>query len=97
MKTQRQGMDMTKMHAMSDQDRQAFMSQMRDRYDKAFTSVKAAAETLLPALDDAQKTKAKEILPGLAEHGPGMMWHAAGDGAAMHGGHMPHQTEPSTK
>jgi hypothetical protein len=97
MKAQRQGMDMTKMHAMSDQDRQAFMSQMRERHDKAFAPVKAAAETLLAALDDAQKTKAKEILPGLAAHGPGMMRHAAGGGPGTHGHHMPHGTAPDTK
>jgi hypothetical protein len=56
---------------MSDQDREAFMTQMRDRHAK----VAEAAGTLLTSLDDTQKTKAKEILPGLVSHGPGMMRH----------------------
>jgi hypothetical protein len=34
--------------------------------------VKTAAETLLGTLDDAQKAKAGEILPGVAGPGPGM-------------------------
>lgn len=82
MKAQRQGMDMTAMHSMSDQDRQAFMTQMRDQHEKAFEPVKAVAENLLTALDDTQKTKAKEILPGLVSHGPGMMRHAGMDSSA---------------
>lgn len=80
MQTQRQGMG--PMHGMSDQDRQTGMPQMRDQHDRAFQAVKAAAEKLLPALDDAQKTKAKDVLPGLATHGPGMLRHA---GMGMHG------------
>jgi hypothetical protein len=87
-KAQHQGMDMAAIHNMSDQDRQAFMTQMREQHTKAFTPVKAAAEKLLTALDDTQKTKAKEILPGLAEHGPGMMRHVgmSGHGPMQHGG-----------
>jgi hypothetical protein len=67
---------------MSDQDRQTFMTQMREQHTQAFEPVKAAAEKLLTALDDTQKTKAREILPGLAEHGPGMSGH----GPMQHGG-----------
>ncbi len=76
MKASHDGMDMTKMHSMSDQDRQAFMTQMQARHETAFQSAKVAADQLLPALTDAQQAKAKEILPGLAAHGPGMMHHA---------------------
>ncbi len=47
-----------------------------EQHETAFLPVKAAAERLLTALDDTQKTKANEILPGLAAHGPGMMHHA---------------------
>lgn len=88
MKAQHQGMDMTAIHDMSDQDRQAFMAQMREQHEEAFEPIKAAAEKLLTALDETQKTKAKEILPGLAEHGPGMMRHAGmgGHGPMQHGG-----------
>lgn len=84
--TQRQGVDRTAVHAMSDQDRQAFITQKRDQHDKAFQSVKAAAEKLLTALNDTQKTKAQEILPGLAAHGPGMMRHAGMGPGTPHGG-----------
>lgn len=84
MQARRQGMDMTAMHSMSDQDRQAFMTRMREQHEQAFQRVKAAAETLLTTLDNTQKTKAKEILPGLAAHGPGMMHHAGMGPGGMH-------------
>lgn len=88
MKAQRQSMDMTTIYNMTDQDRHAFMTQMREQHEKVFEPVKAAAEKLLTGLDDAQKSKAKEILPGLGEHGPGMMRHHAmsGHGVVQHGG-----------
>jgi hypothetical protein len=38
--------------------------------------VKAAAEALLPSLDETQKAKAQTELPGLAARGPGAMRHA---------------------
>lgn len=82
MKAQRQGVDMTAVHNMSDPDRQAFMTQMRDQQDKAFQSLKAADGEFLAVLDDTQKAKAREVLPGLAAHGPGMMQHA---GMGWHG------------
>ena len=87
-KAQHEGMDMAAVHSMSDQDREAFTAQMRDQHRKAFEPVKAAAEKLLSALDDAQKAKAKEILPGFAQHGPGMMHHAgmSGHGMMLHDG-----------
>lgn len=76
MQAQHQSIDMTAVHDMSWQDRQAFMAQMRDQHLEAFHSVNTAAQQLLTALNDTQKTKAKEILPGLAAHGFGMMQHA---------------------
>lgn len=87
MMSQHAGVDMSAMHSMSHQDRQTRMTQMRDQHAAAFPAIKAAAETLLAALDDAQKAKAKDILPGVAEHGPGMMRHA---GMGVHG--MTHGT-----
>jgi periplasmic protein CpxP/Spy len=86
MKAQRQGVK--SMHDLSDQDRQAFMARIREQHETAFAGVKAAAEKLLIALDDTQKTKAQEILPGLAAHGPGMMQHTGmgGHGMMGHGG-----------
>jgi hypothetical protein len=85
MRVQRQGVDMKAMHDLSDKDRQAFMAGMREQHDKAFAGIKAAAEKLQIALDDTQKVKAKEILPGLAAHGPGMMQHAGMGGHGMMG------------
>jgi hypothetical protein len=77
MKAARQAFAGKSPHDFSDADRQAFITRMRQQHEKNFAAVKTAAEKLLPTLDDAQKTKAKEILPGLAAPGPGMMWHAA--------------------
>jgi len=76
MQARHQGIDMTALSNMSDQDRQAFMTQMWDQREKSFQTVKAAAEDLLGVLDDRQKGRADEILPGLAAPGPGMMRHA---------------------
>lgn len=83
MEAQHQGMDMAAIHQMSDRDRQAFMSEMRDQHQQTFASVRAAAEKLLPALDETQKAKAQEILPGLAQHGPAMLQHAGMGGHGM--------------
>ncbi|MBC7432991.1 MAG: hypothetical protein H7345_13075 [Rubritepida sp.] len=49
---------------------------MRARREASLTTIRAAAEALLPVLDDAQKAKAHEVLPGLVARGPGMMRHA---------------------
>ncbi|UPY35615.1 Spy/CpxP family protein refolding chaperone [Sediminicoccus sp. KRV36] len=68
--------DMGAVHSMSPQDRQALMTGMQTRRDSALAAIRNAAEALLPALDDAQKAKAQQLLPGLAPHGPGMMRHA---------------------
>ena len=46
------------------------------------TGVKTAAEELLATLDDTQKAKARQTLPGLA-FGPGTQ-HAAGMGGPQH-------------
>ncbi|MEJ2377398.1 MAG: Spy/CpxP family protein refolding chaperone [Pseudolabrys sp.] len=54
------------------QDRFSFASKMREQGQKQFEAVKSAANELLATLDDTQKTKAQQILPGLA-FGPGMM------------------------
>ncbi len=61
------------------QDRFAFASKMREQGQKQFEAVKSAANELLVKLNDAQKTKAEQILPGLA-FGPGMMHGAFAGG-----------------
>jgi hypothetical protein len=83
MKSRHQGMDMGKMHAMSEKDRQAMMAGMHEQGQKSFQAVKAAAEKLLMALDETQKTKARESLPGLRAAGPGMMGHQSMHGPGM--------------
>ena len=61
------------------QDRFAFASKMREQGQKQFEAVKSAANELLTKLDDTQKTKAQQILPGLA-FGPGTMHGAFAGG-----------------
>ena len=85
----------TAMHAAVEgkagEDPHAFMTEMHAERQKSFETVKAAADKLLASLDETQKTKAEEILPGLASHhgpmghgpGPGM----GGGGPWMHHGH----------
>ena len=77
--------DMDAIRAMPNKERAAFISDRMDQHDQALTKVKAAAEALLPSLDDAQKAKAQKELPGLAVRGPGGMLHA---GMPMMGGGM---------
>jgi hypothetical protein len=72
----RGGVDRDAVHAMSAADREAFMTKMRDQRTQAHATVRAAAEALLPALDEAQKTKARTELPGLKPHEPHAMHHA---------------------
>jgi hypothetical protein len=81
MRASHEKVDMKALHGKSAEDRQAFVNGMQERHEKAFGTVKAAAEKLLAALDDTQKAKAKEILPGLATPGHAMM----GRGGTMGG------------
>jgi len=68
--------DMDAIRAMPNKERAAFLSNQMDLHDQARANVKAAAQALLPSLDDAQKAKAQTELPGLATRGPGGMRHA---------------------
>ena len=76
MKTAREGINPDTVGKLSPQDRFASVTKLREQGQKQFETVKTAANELLAALDDAQKTKAQTSLPGLA-FGPGAM-HAAG-------------------
>jgi hypothetical protein len=80
-RTLRESVDRDAVHKMEANDRQAFMTSMQERRGKQFEVVKTAAETLLAKLDDAQKAKARETLPGL---GAGL---GAGMRQGMKGGH----------
>jgi hypothetical protein len=85
LKARHDGIDMGKMHAMSDKERAATMAGMREQAQKSLQAVKAAAETLVAALDETQKAKARESLPGLRAAGPGMMAHQGTRGPGMMG------------
>jgi hypothetical protein len=77
---------------MDAKERQAFITQMQDQRQQNFKTVSAAAETLLAQLDDAQKAKARNVLPGLAAagHGPGARRGMAGGPSMGRGmGHGP--------
>ena len=71
-----QGTDFAAIRSMSLEDRQTLMKQMRAQRQEQIRSLSAAGTTLVAGLDDAQKIRAQQILPGLAAPGPGMMHHA---------------------
>jgi hypothetical protein len=71
--TTRQGVDRQAVAKMNPADRYAFVSKMREQRQQQVDAVKTAANDLLAALDDNQKAKAADILPGLTEFGPPMM------------------------
>jgi hypothetical protein len=72
MTTAREGVDPSAVAKMTPQDRYAFVTKMREQAQKQFDAVKTATDELLATLDEAQKAKAQETLPGLA-FGPGPM------------------------
>jgi hypothetical protein len=78
MQKAREGINPDAVSKLSPQDRFAFVTKIREQGQKQFETVQAAAKELLATLDDTQKAKAQETLPGLA-FGPGNM-HSAGVG-----------------
>ena len=70
MSTTRADIDPNTVRNMTPADRFAFVSKIREQAQSRFTAVQTAANELLAVLDDTQKTKARNILPGLA-FGPG--------------------------
>jgi hypothetical protein len=71
MRRNREQIDRDALRAMKPEDRQTHRDAMMKQRDEAFAKVKAAAEKLAAELDDTQKAKARENLPGLAENGFG--------------------------
>lgn len=69
-KTARESVDPTAVGRMTPSDRFAFVSKTREQAQKQFEAVGTAAKELLAVLDEAQKAKAGDLLPGLA-FGPG--------------------------
>ena len=76
MQTTRQGIDRDAVSKMGPQDRYAFVTKMREQGQKLFEAVQTAANELVVTLDDTQKAKARDTLPGLASVGPGTMHNA---------------------
>ncbi len=76
MRANHEKIDPGTVQAMPLKDRIAFMTTQMELRDKASTTMKAAANTLLASLDDAQKAKAHGSLPGLAARGPASMQQA---------------------
>jgi hypothetical protein len=83
MKTAREGVDPNTVSKLSPADRFAFVSKIREQAQKQFETVKTAADELLATLDDTQKAKAQQTLPGLA-FGPGTTHSAAAGGPQQH-------------
>jgi hypothetical protein len=77
MQTTRQTVDPDAIAKLTPADRFAFVSKRREQAQKQFETVKTAADELLATLDDTQKAKAKDRLPGLA-FGPGTRGAMAG-------------------
>jgi hypothetical protein len=73
MKSAHEGIDPTSISKMSVQDRFTFMTSMREQGQKQFEAVQTAANELLATLDESQKSKATNSLPGLISFGPGSM------------------------
>jgi hypothetical protein len=82
MKTTRESVNPDAISKLGPQERFAFATKMREQAQKLHETVIAAANELLATLDDAQKAKAQQTLPGLA-FGPGPM-HAAGRRGPQH-------------
>lgn len=83
MKTAHGSVDPQAVGKMSPPDRLAFATKLREQGQKHHETVQKAANELFAALDDTQKAKAANILPGLAAHGPGMM-HGPAMGGPQH-------------
>jgi hypothetical protein len=71
MTTAREGINPETVTKLTPQERFAAVSKIREQAQKQHEAVQTAATELLATLDDTQKAKAQQILPGLAfGHGP---------------------------
>lgn len=81
----RDNIDRDAVRKMTPEDRNAFRQSMQEQRRTQFDAIKTSADELIATLDDAQKQKARQSLPGLAfgyGGGPGGHGHMAG---AKHG------------
>lgn len=72
MKTAREGINPEAVSKLSPQERFALATKIREQAQKQQETVTTAAKELLATLDDTQKAKAQQTMPGLA-FGPGPM------------------------
>lgn len=72
MQATRESMDHDALRRMSPSDRHAFATTMHEQRQEQLETVGKAANELLATLDDSQKAKAADILPGLSGGGHGM-------------------------
>jgi hypothetical protein len=72
MKEAHEGVDRDAVRRMGPAERSAFATRMREGAMKQMETVRTAAEALVAGLDETQKAKARQILPGYA-FGPGAM------------------------
>ena len=87
MQTHREHVTPDAVQKMAPKDREAFAAAMQKQRQDSQAKVKTAADALLAALDDTQKEKARQSLPGLvAGSGMGMRFGMMG-GSGM-GHHM---------
>ena len=87
MQALRSGINPDAMRAKSPADRDAFIATMRSEREQNLATMQKAAQALLPVLDEAQKAKAQQELPGLAQAGWGPHRVAGmGMGMGMGGG-----------
>jgi hypothetical protein len=66
MKTARESVDPSAVSQMSPSERFAFVTKMREQGQKQLEAVGAAASELLTVLNEAQKARGRDTLPGLA-------------------------------
>jgi periplasmic protein CpxP/Spy len=92
-KAQHEKIDRDAVHKMEPNDRQAFRTGQQTQRQAAMATVKTAADALLAVLDEPQKAKARESLPGLVDLGAGPMRHGMMGGHGMKGG-MPGSSRP---
>jgi hypothetical protein len=83
MKTAREGINPDAVIKLSPQERFAFVTKIREEAQKQFETVKTAANELLTTLNETQKAKAQDTLPGLT-FGPGAMQRAGVGGPFRH-------------
>jgi hypothetical protein len=71
LRTTHESIDRDAVFKMTPAERHAFMASMQEQRRQQFDAVKSAADALLATLDETQKAKAREVLPGAGAFGPG--------------------------